>query len=141
MFLCTGNSVRSQMAEAIANNQMASTWEAFSAGSRPAGYVHPMALRVLEEIGIHHQGRSKSADEFREASFDLVVPLCDDAAEDCPIWPGPGKRFHVSFPDPAKATGTDEEILAVFRSVRDDIGWKIQVLLDTCCNEWFLKQQ
>jgi arsenate reductase (thioredoxin) len=81
-----------------------------------AGYVHPKALTELEEIGIHHGGRSKLADEFRGIDFDLVVTVCDSAAEECPIWLGRGKRVHHSFPDPAKAEGDEEEeIMNVFR--------------------------
>ena len=121
LFLCTGNSCRSQLAEAIVNTRLADTWEAFSAGTRPAGYVHPKAVQALAEIGIHHQGRSKSMDEFRGETFDLVVTVCDDAAENCPVWLGKGKRVHIGFPDPAGATGSEEEIMAAFRQVRDDI--------------------
>jgi len=129
LFLCTGNSARSQMAEAIVNARMSDTWEAFSAGTFPAGYVHPNALRALAEIGIAHHGRSKSAEEFRDAPFDLVVTVCDDAAENCPVWLGQGKRVHLGFPDPAKATGTDEQVMAAFRAVRDDIARKVPALL------------
>ena len=129
LFLCTGNSCRSQLAEAIVNARMGDEWEAVSAGTYPSGYVHPNAVRVLREIGIEHQGRSKSADEFRAVPFDLVVTVCDSAAEECPVWLGPGKRVHLGFPDPAKATGTDEEVLAVFRAVRDDMLVKIPELL------------
>ena len=121
LFLCTGNSCRSQMAEAIVNARMNETWEAVSAGTKPTGYVHPKVLEVLSEIGIKHVGRSKLADEFRDVDFDLVVTVCDSAAEECPIWLGKGKRAHHSFPDPAKAEGSDEEVMNVFRAVRDDI--------------------
>jgi arsenate reductase len=117
------------MAEAIVNARLSDDWRAFSAGTVPAGYVHPKALRVLEEIGITHAGESKSADQFRDMNLDLVVTVCDDAAENCPIWLGKGKRIHLGFPDPAKATGTDEEQLAVFRSVRDAIAQKVPELL------------
>jgi len=129
LFLCTGNSVRSQMAEAIVNARMGSGWEAFSAGTQPTGYVHPNAIRALAEIGIHHAGRSKSADEFRDVSFDVVVTVCDDAAENCPVWLGQGKRVHLGFPDPARASGTDDQIMAVFRKVRDDIAVQVPALL------------
>jgi len=121
LFLCTGNSCRSQMAEAIVNARLGDTWEALSAGTKPAGYVHPKALEALSEIGIQHEGRSKLADEFKGVEFDLVVTVCDSAAEECPVWLGKGKRVHHSFPDPAKAEGTDEEVMNVFRAVRDDI--------------------
>jgi arsenate reductase (thioredoxin) len=121
LFLCTGNSCRSQMAEAIVNTRMSDHWLAYSAGTHPTGIVHPFAIQVLEEIGIHHQGRSKSVDELRAIDFDLVVTVCDSAAEECPLWLGSGKRLHHSFPDPAKATGSQEQILAAFRQVRDDM--------------------
>lgn len=129
LFLCTGNSCRSHLAEAIVNARMADTWEAVSAGTQPAGFVHPKALQVLAEIGIQHDGRSKHADEFRNMPLDLVVTVCDSAAEECPLWLGPGRRVHLGFPDPAKAAGTDEEIMAVFRAVRDDIAQEIPALL------------
>ena len=109
LFLCTGNSRRSQMAEAIVNAQLKDEWEAVSAGTKPAGYVHPNALRALREIGIEHAGRSKHVDEFRAVPFDLVVTVCDSAAEECLIWLGQGKRVHLGFPDPAKAVGSETE--------------------------------
>jgi len=130
LFLCTGNSCRSQMAEAIVNARLGDRWQAFSAGTRPAGYVHPKAIAALAEIGIQHHGRSKLADEFREADLDVVVTVCDSAAEECPIWVGKGKRMHHSFPDPAKAEGTDEQIMDVFRAVRDDIEKEMARLLN-----------
>lgn len=129
LFLCTGNSCRSQLAEAIVNARLGNEWEAVSAGTSPSGYVHPTALRVLKEIGIEHQGRSKSVDEFRKVPFDLVVTVCDSAAEECPVWLGQGKRMHLGFPDPAKATGSTEEVLVVFRTVRDDMLVQIPDLL------------
>ncbi|HEX7621119.1 MAG TPA: arsenate reductase ArsC, partial [Anaerolineales bacterium] len=88
LFLCTGNSCRSQMAEAIVNTRRADNWEAASAGTKPAGCVHPMALAALSEIGIQHSGRSKLVDEFRDVDLDLVVTLCDSAQEECPVWLG-----------------------------------------------------
>ena len=121
LFLCTGNSCRSQMAEAIINARLGDTWQAVSAGTKPAGYVHPKALMALSEIGIQHTGSSKRVDEFKGVDFDLVVTVCNSAAEECPVWLGKGKRAHHSFPDPAKAEGTEEEVMNVFRAVRDDI--------------------
>jgi len=129
LFLCTGNSCRSQLAEAIVNARPELGWQAFSAGTKPAGYVHPLALRALNEIGIQHQGRSKSIDELRDISFDLVVTVCDSAAEECPLWLGRGKRVHLGFPDPAKASGSDEAVMVVFREVRDQISIKMPALL------------
>jgi len=125
LFLCTGNSCRSQMAEAIVNAKLGNTWEAVSAGTKPAGYVHPKALEALSEIGIQHEGRSKMADEFRDVPFDLVVTVCDSAAEECPIWLGKGKRTHHSFPDPALTDNMDD-----FRNVRDDIARVIPAILE-----------
>ena len=129
LFLCAGNSCRSQLAEAIVNARLGDEWHAYSAGTKPAGHVHPNALRVLAEIGIEHPGRSKSVQEYRDQPFDLVVTVCDAAAEDCPLWLGQGQRVHLGFPDPAKATGTEAEILTAFRRVRDDIGEQIPGLL------------
>jgi len=130
LFLCTGNSCRSQIAEAIVNARQSDDWRAFSAGTEPAGYVHPKAIQVLEEIGILHSGRSKSTDQFRDINFDLVVTVCDDAAENCPLWLGVGKRAHLGFPDPAKVEGTDDEILAAFRSTRDAIQTQVLAFLE-----------
>ena len=124
LFLCTGNSARSQMAEAIVNDRLGDRWKAVSAGTKPAGYVHPKALAALAEIGIEHMGRSKLADEFRGVDFDLVVTVCDSAAEECPLWLGKGKRVHHSFPDPAKTDNMDD-----FRAVRDAIESQIPPLL------------
>jgi arsenate reductase len=122
LFLCTGNSCRSQMAEGMINHYMGEAWRGHSAGTEPAGYVHPLAVQVMSEIGInisHHQ--SKSADEYRDAALDVVVTVCDDAAENCPVWLGSGRKVHIGFEDPAKATGSVVERLAVFRRVRDEI--------------------
>jgi arsenate reductase len=124
LFLFTGNSCRSQMAEAIVNARLGGMWEAVSAGTRPAGHVHPKALAALSEIGIQHVGRSKRADEFRGVDFDLVVTVCDAAAEECPVWLEKGKRVHIDFPDPAKTDNMDD-----FRKVRDDIAREIVKLL------------
>lgn len=116
LFLCTGNSCRSQMAEAIVNARLGDAWHAASAGTKPAGYVHPKAIEALSEIGIRHEGRSKRPDEFRDVDFDLVVTVCDSAAEECPIWLGKGKKVHHDFPDPALTDDIND-----FRAVRDDI--------------------
>ena len=126
LFLCTGNSCRSQMAEAIVNARMSDSWQAVSAGTKPAGYVHPKALEVLSETGIQHTGRSKRADEFQGVDFDLVVTVCDSAAEECPIWLGKGKRVHHSFTDPALT-----DVMNIFRAVRDEIEKEIIALLKT----------
>jgi len=117
------------MAEAIVNHRLGETWQAYSAGTEPSGYVHPKALMALEEIDIQHKGHSKDVDEIREIDFDLVVTVCDDAAENCPVWLGRGDKVHVGFPDPAKATGSEGEIMDVFREVRDEIKEQILALL------------
>jgi arsenate reductase len=124
LFLCTGNSCRSQMAEAIINARLGEAWHAVSAGTKPTGYVHPKAVEALSEIGIKHEGLSKRADEFREVDFDLVVTVCDSAAEECPVWLGKGKRLHHSFPDPALTDDIND-----FRKVRDDIESEMVKLL------------
>ena len=131
LFLCTGNSCRSQLAEAIVNARVGDMWQAVSAGTKPAGYIHPKALDALSEIGIQHTGSSKRVDEFQGVDFDLVVTVCDSAAEECPVWLGKGKRVHHSFPDPAKAEGTDDEVMEVFRVVRDEIEKEMIALLKT----------
>lgn len=125
LFLCTGNSCRSQMAEALVNHDLGQDWLAFSAGTHPMEAIHPLTVRALAEIGIAHHGVPKSADAFRDYSFDLVITVCDEAAENCPVWLGRGAKAHIGFPDPAQAPGTDEEKIVVFRAVRDDIRNKV----------------
>lgn len=130
LFLCTGNSARSQIAEGIVNHLFGERWQAFSAGVRPTGFVHPNAIRVMDERGIDiSHARSKAVDEFRDEAFDLVVTVCDAAAEECPVWLGKGQRVHLGFPDPAKAVGTAEEILLQFRQVRDALKRNLGELL------------
>lgn len=124
LFLCTGNSCRSQMAEAIVNARFGDAWEAVSAGTKPAGYTHPKAIEALAEIGIQHEGRSKLPDEYRDVKFDLVVTVCDSAAEDCPVWLGQGKKIHHSFFDPAKTDDIED-----FRRVRDEITFAMENIL------------
>jgi len=122
LFLCSGNSARSQMAEGLVNHFLHDEWEAYSAGTAPTGHVHPLAIRAMAELGIDisHQ-HSKAVDEFRDAEFDLVVTVCDNAASNCPLWLGPGRVKHMGFPDPAAATGSEAERLAVFHQVRDGL--------------------
>lgn len=130
LFLCTGNSCRSQMAEAIVNARYPE-WKAYSAGVKPAGYVHELAIEALNEIGITHVGNSKHIDDLPTKDFDLVVTVCDSAAEECPVWPGKaGRRVHHGFLDPAKAEGTPEEQMQVFRQVRDEMVEAIPKLLE-----------
>lgn len=116
LVLCTGNSCRSVMAEALFNQLGKGRVQAFSAGSNPAGYVHSKSIETLKRHGINvGVPRSKSWDEFAGQNFDLVVTVCDAAAaESCPVFLGPVKKLHWSTPDPAKATGTDAQIDAAF---------------------------
>ncbi len=126
LFLCTGNSCRSQMAEGLVNHYLSDTWEAYSAGTKPSGYVHPMAIKAMAELGIDiAETRSKSTEEFRDVEFDRVVTVCDQAAQNCPAWLGKGIVTHIGFPDPAKAEGTDAERMAMFRQVRDGLHDKV----------------
>lgn len=121
LFLCTANSARSQMAEALVNHDLGDRYEAFSAGTSPTA-PRPEALQVLAEIGIDHsRARSKSLDEFESQSFDYVITLCDQANETCPLFFGGGERIHLGFDDPAGAAGTEEEVLTAFRRIRDQI--------------------
>jgi arsenate reductase len=131
LILCIGNSARSQMAEAIINARRGDHWQAFSAGTQPAARINPYALRSLAEIGIQTAGSApKHLSQFIGQPFDLVITVCDGAAENCPVWLGQGKRLHIGFPDPALATGSDDEILAAFRDVRDDIAVKMLAAVD-----------
>jgi arsenate reductase len=110
------------MAEGLVNRFLGEAWEAHSAGTDPALYVHPLAVQAMAELDIDISGRrSKPVGEFRDAAFDLVVTVCDDAAEACPVWLGQGRVVHISFPDPARATGAHAERLAAFRRVRDEM--------------------
>jgi arsenate reductase (thioredoxin) len=130
LFLCTGNSCRSQLAEAIVNAHYPA-WKAYSAGTKPAGYIHELAIEVLDEIGISHSGESKQINELPTKDFDLVVTVCDSAAEECPVWPGKaGRRIHHGFVDPAKAEGTPEERKQVFRQIRSEMLEEIPKLLE-----------
>jgi arsenate reductase len=118
------------MAEAITNTEHSQDWQAYSAGTKPTGYVHPKALQVLQEIDIMHTGRSKDVDNFKDQTLDMVVTVCDSAQEECPLWLGQGKIIHLGFRDPAEATGTEEEILAEFREVRDQIRERLSEVLE-----------
>jgi arsenate reductase (thioredoxin) len=130
LILCTGNSCRSQMAEGLWNHLAGGTWRADSAGSKPAGYVHPLAIRVMGELGLDiARNRSKSLSEFQQTPFDLVITVCDNAQEACPTFPGSGRVLHWPFEDPYHAPGNDEEKLVEFRRVRDLIRDKIAAFL------------
>ncbi len=118
LILCTGNSARSQMAEGLLRELAAGELEVHSAGSRPST-VHPLAVRAMAERGIDIAGqRSKHLDEFLGTPFDVVLTVCDDAAESCPVFPGRAERLHWSFPDPAAVVGSAEQRLEAFRTVR-----------------------
>ncbi len=118
LILCTGNSARSQMAEGLVNHYLGERFEAQSAGTEPAARVHPEAIAALQELGIDiSQALPKSVEVFRGVPFDLVITVCDHAAETCPIWLGQGQRVHLGFPDPAAAPPA--EAAARFRTVRD----------------------
>lgn len=131
LVLCTGNSCRSVMAEALFNHWGNGDIEAVSAGSNPAGYVHPKSIEALQRHGINPGSpRSKSWDEFAGQSFDLVVTVCDAAAaESCPVFLGAAKKLHWSTPDPAKARGTDAEIDAAFDEAFNMLKEKIESIL------------
>jgi len=129
LFLCTSNSCRSQMAEALVNHDLGDRFEAYSAGTDPAT-PHPLAIRVLAEIGIDHSlARSKSMDEFAGQAFDFVITLCDSTNETCPLFFGGVRRAHLGFDDPARAEGSEEGKLAVFRRVRDEIRDQVEAFL------------
>jgi len=122
LILCTGNSCRSHLAEAILRRAAGDLVEVASAGSKPAGYVHPEALAVLQEIGLDASAhRSKHLSEFLERPVATVITVCGNADQVCPVFPGQLNRHHWGFSDPAHATGTPEEIRAEFRRVRDQI--------------------
>jgi len=121
LILCTGNSARSQMAEGLLRHYAGDRFEVFSAGTRPS-QVRPEAIAAMREVGIDISGqRSKSVDEFAGQPFDYVLTVCDTAKESCPIFPGKAATIHQSFEDPAAAQGSEEERLAVFRRVRNEM--------------------
>jgi arsenate reductase len=125
LILCTGNSARSQMAEGLLRHIGGTRCEAFSAGTKPVG-VNPLAIEAMREIGIDiSTQRSKSVAEFAGQEFATVVSVCDNAAEQCPIFPGAPQRVHWSLPDPAAVSGTEEEKLGAFRRVRDELERRI----------------
>ena len=122
LILCTGNSCRSHLAEGVLRAALGPAFHVASAGSKPAGYVHPLAIKAMEEIGIDLSShRSKHLDEFLQTKVETVITVCGNADQACPIFPGQVNRHHWPFDDPAPATGTEEQKLAVFRRVRDEI--------------------
>ncbi len=121
LFICTHNSVRSQMAEGIVNSMFGDSFEAFSAGISPSS-VNPYAISAMKDIGINiENNRSKSVNEFNDLNFDYAVTVCDSARESCPVFTGAKKIIHKGFNDPSSKTGNSEEILEEFKSVRDQI--------------------
>ncbi len=122
LVLCTGNSCRSHMAEGILQNALGESFRVVSAGSNPAGYVHPLAIEALSEIGIDISANtSKHLDTFLEDDIETVITVCGNADQACPTFPGQMNRHHWPFDDPAHAEGSDEEKMAMFRRVRDEI--------------------
>jgi arsenate reductase len=114
------------MAEGLANHFLGDRWEAHSAGTQPAPCVHPLAVEAMGQLGIEiSNNQPKSADQFRNERFDLVITLCDDAAKNCPLWIGPGQVVHMAFPDPAEARGEPDDRLELFLKVRDAIRDKL----------------
>jgi arsenate reductase len=131
LFLCTGNSARSQMAEGILRSLASDRFEVASAGTHPAG-LNPLAVQAMDEIGIDiSQQHSKSLDAFVEQRFDYVITVCDRAKESCPIFSGATTTFHWSFDDPAAAQGSEDARMAVFRRVRDELQHRLRLFLAT----------
>ena len=131
LILCTGNSARSQMAEGLLRELAGERMEVYSAGSKPS-LVNPLAIEAMRELGIDISAhRSKHLGEYLAQPFDYVITVCDSAAEACPAFPGPARRVHWSFPDPAAAQGNEAERMEVFRSVRDDIEARLREWLAT----------
>jgi arsenate reductase len=122
LILCTGNSCRSHLAEGFLKKGLGEGYDVQSAGSKPAGYVHPLAIRVMQEVGIDISGhRSKHLSEFLKQPIETVITVCGNADQACPMFPGQLNRYHWGFDDPAHATGTEEERLVIFRRVRDEV--------------------
>ena len=122
MILCTGNSCRSHIGEGLLQHACGSAANVISAGSDPAGYVHPLAIKVMAELGIDISDHtSKHLSQFNGNKVDVVITVCDNANKACPFFPSQKEKYHWSFPDPAKFEGTEDEILDKFRNVRDDI--------------------
>ena len=129
LILCTGNSARSQMAEGLLRDRAGDRFEVHSAGSNPSGHVLPGAIAALDALGIDiSDARSKHMQEFYGQTFDYVLTVCDNAAENCPVFPGPGVRHHHNFTDPAAYSGDEQR--AVFFRVRDEIDTWLASLFD-----------
>ena len=131
LFLCTGNSCRSHMAEGFLRSLAGDRFEVFSAGSKPTGHVHPLAIEAMRELGVDiSKHKSKSLDEFAGEKFDCVITVCDNARVACPNFPGAARQLHWSFDDPAHTTATDEQKMRVFRRVRDEIRHRIRRFIE-----------
>lgn len=132
IILCTGNSCRSQIAEAFWKKYGGDRWQVVSAGIKPKGEIYPLAIKVMAERGIDiSQQKSKSVAPFVKQHFDYVVTVCSDAEQSCPTFANASKHMHWPFDDPPKASGTDEQKLQVCRRVRDEIEVKIKGFLDS----------
>lgn len=130
LILCTGNCVRSQMAEGLLRKLGGAAYEVHSAGSNPNGYLSPLAIEAMSKIGIDISGhRSKSMAEFEGQKFDTVITVCDSAAQECPVFPGAPGRIHWSIWDPGNASGSQEEKLAAFCQVRDELASRLRLFL------------
>lgn len=122
LILCTGNSCRSHMAEGILRAEAGNLFDVSSAGSKPAGYVHPTAIEVMKEVDVDLSGHeSKSLDLFLDTDIDTVITVCDNANESCPVFPGAANRYHWGFEDPPKAIRPGETEIEAFRRIRDQI--------------------
>ena len=131
LFLCTGNAARSQMAEGLMRAYHGDEYDVVSAGSRPAGWVHPLAIRALAEIGIDISGAtSKSAEQFVDQPFDIVVTVCDSAAKDCPMWPGAKRIEHWPIVDPSYGPDDPATRYDRFVATRDEIARRIEDLVE-----------
>jgi arsenate reductase (thioredoxin) len=136
LFLCTGNAARSQMAEAIARSEHGDVFDPVSAGSRPTGWVHPLAIKAMEDLGVSMDAaRSKSADEFAKTPFDLVVTVCDSAAKDCPSWPHAARVEHWSIEDPSYGPDDPSTRYDRFLETREDLRRRIGELAESVARE------
>lgn len=132
LILCTGNSCRSQMAEGLVNHFLGGRWQAYSAGVAPSDSVHPLAIEAMAELDIDLSGRTpKSVESYRDLDPDLVVTVCDSAAENCPAWVGWGEKTHMPVADPTKVAGTEPERMEACRRVRDQLREQLLTYLQT----------
>ncbi len=131
LILCTGNSARSQIAEGLLRTLGGSSFEVASAGTHPAGHVHPLAVEAMRKRGIDiSTHKSKSLELFRDKEFDVVITVCDEANQECPVFPGKAERLHWSTPDPSFVTGTEEERLAAFLQTVQSLEKRIRAFIE-----------